>query len=62
MRAFEVDVVYKFVLSILYLVMFFFSYWPSDEIKLLVEKKFYEIGARVENGELEVEEGYALFK
>ncbi|KAL3512221.1 hypothetical protein ACH5RR_024938 [Cinchona calisaya] len=33
-----------------------------DEIKKKVEKKFDEIAARVENGELEVEEGYALFK
>lgn len=33
-----------------------------DEIKQKVEKKFDEIAARVENGELEVEEGYALFK
>ncbi|KAG8387975.1 hypothetical protein BUALT_Bualt02G0077000 [Buddleja alternifolia] len=34
----------------------------SDEIKKKVEKKFEEIGDRVEKGELEVEEGYALFK
>ncbi|KAK6141778.1 hypothetical protein DH2020_024477 [Rehmannia glutinosa] len=34
----------------------------SDEIKRKVEKKFDEIGDRVEKGELEVEEGYALFK
>ncbi|KAL0462365.1 UNVERIFIED_CONTAM: hypothetical protein Slati_0124100 [Sesamum latifolium] len=33
-----------------------------DEIKRKVEKKFNEIGDRVEKGELEVEEGYALFK
>ncbi|KAL6536359.1 hypothetical protein OROGR_012931 [Orobanche gracilis] len=33
-----------------------------DEIKRKVEKKFDEIGDRVEKGELEVEEGYALFK
>lgn len=33
-----------------------------DEIKRKVEKKFEEIAAKVENGELEVEEGYALFK
>lgn len=33
-----------------------------DEIKQKVEKKFDEIAARVENGELEVEEGFALFK
>ncbi|KAI5655821.1 hypothetical protein M9H77_33008 [Catharanthus roseus] len=33
-----------------------------DEIKKKVEEKFDEIAARVENGELEVEEGYALFK
>lgn len=34
----------------------------SDEIKKKVEEKFEEIAARVEKGELEVEEGYALFK
>lgn len=34
----------------------------SDEIKRKVEMKFNEIGDRVQNGELEVEEGYALFK
>ncbi|KAL7152101.1 hypothetical protein ABFS83_04G075400 [Erythranthe nasuta] len=33
-----------------------------DEIKKKVEKKFNEIGERVEKGELEVEEGYELFK
>ncbi|KAL3824799.1 hypothetical protein ACJIZ3_020828 [Penstemon smallii] len=33
-----------------------------DEIKKKVEEKFNEIGDRVEKGELEVEEGYALFK
>ncbi|XP_011096989.1 uncharacterized protein LOC105176017 [Sesamum indicum] len=33
-----------------------------DEIKRKVAKKFDEIGDRVEKGELEVEEGYALFK
>ncbi|XP_073281934.1 uncharacterized protein [Primulina huaijiensis] len=33
-----------------------------DEIKKKVQKKFDEIGDRVEKGELEVEEGYALFK
>ncbi|KAL3621880.1 hypothetical protein CASFOL_034076 [Castilleja foliolosa] len=33
-----------------------------DEIKKKVEKKFDEIGDRVEKGELEVEEGYTLFK
>ncbi|KAL6578708.1 hypothetical protein OROMI_008924 [Orobanche minor] len=33
-----------------------------DKIKKKVEKKFNEIGDRVEKGELEVEEGYALFK
>ncbi|PIN26637.1 hypothetical protein CDL12_00617 [Handroanthus impetiginosus] len=33
-----------------------------DKIKRKVEKKFNEIGDRVEKGELEVEEGYALFK
>lgn len=32
------------------------------EIKKKVEEKFEEIAARVEKGELEVEEGYALFK
>lgn len=34
----------------------------SDDIKNKVEEKFEEIAARVEKGELEVEEGYALFK
>ncbi|GFP91185.1 hypothetical protein PHJA_001262500 [Phtheirospermum japonicum] len=33
-----------------------------DKIKKKVEKKFNEIGDRVEKGELEVEEGYELFK
>ncbi|KAL2479075.1 Ribosomal protein S24/S35 [Forsythia ovata] len=33
-----------------------------DKIKKKVEKKFDEIGNRIEKGELEVEEGYALFK
>lgn len=33
-----------------------------DEIKKKVEEKFNEIGDRVEKGELDVEEGYALFK
>ncbi|CAA0839829.1 Ribosomal protein S24/S35- mitochondrial [Striga hermonthica] len=33
-----------------------------DEIKKKVEKKFNEIGDRVEKGEIEVEEGYELFK
>ncbi|XP_051113990.1 uncharacterized protein LOC127239741 [Andrographis paniculata] len=33
-----------------------------DDIKKKIEEKFNEIGDRVEKGELEVEEGYALFK